>query len=452
MKILFVSKESNGGDMALRLVLEGNQVKLHIMEKDLHNLDGLIEKETNWRAGVGWSDLVVFDDTGMDEYTKYVLRSGKPAFGMGHSPKDFKIHGASFQGHQFAGELEKNRNMSQEVMSELGIGEEIESLCFTDIPQAIEHLRKHKVPHVIKPELHGSGSEKTYVGKLPNNEDAIGWLETLPTRPGGGKVKKIEVEERKEGVEVACSSWFNGCEFVGPVNINFEHKLVAASEDGKGVGFNTGEMGTAMFYDDRPAKENKLYTETLAKMGKWLSQFDYRGQMDINCIVNEDGVWPLEFTPRLGYPSSYIEDELQVAPWGELFKALGSGKSIDNKVSYDWAMGVVLVGEGYPFWDEGHKRMDQMPVLGLNDKNIEHLHPYDVRYDEKSKRMVATGCYPLTATAKAKTIEECKRKVYEDVIPQVYFPGMFYRHDIGQRVKDNLGKLKEYGYDMGRTE
>lgn len=438
--------------MSLRLALEGNQVKLHIVEKELHNLDGLIEKERNWRSGVNWADLVVFDDTGLDEYTSYVLKSGKPAFGMGHAKEKFKVHGASFEGHAFAGELEKNRNMSQEVMSELGIGEEIESLNFSDIAQAVAHLKQHKVPHVIKPELHGSGSEKTYVGKLQNNEDAIGWLETLPTRPGGGKVKKIEIEERKEGVEVACSSWFNGTEFIGPVNINWEHKLICASKDGKGCGFNTGEMGTLMFYDERPAKENKLYTETLAKMGKWLSQFDYRGQMDINCIVNEDGIWPLEFTPRLGYPSSYIEDELQITPWGELFKALASGKKIDNKVSYDWAMGVVLVGEGYPFWDEGHKRMDQMPILGLTEKNIEHLHPYDVRYDEKTKRMLATGCYPITATSKAKTVDEVRKLVYEDIIPQVYFPGLYYRHDIGQNVKDNLAQLKDWGYDMGRSE
>lgn len=452
MKILFISKESNGGDMALRLALEGNHVKFYIFEKDLHNLDGLIEKETNWRSGVNWCDYVVFDDTGLDEHTAYVLKSGKPAFGMARSPKSFKIHGASFEGHKFAGDLEKNRNMSQEVMSELGIGEEIESLCFTDIPQAIAHLKQHKVPHVIKPELHGSGSEKTYVGKIQNNEDAIGWLETLPTRPGGGKVKKIEVEERKEGVEVAASCWFNGSEFIGPVNINFEHKLICSSKDGKGVGFNTGEMGTLMFYDERPMAENRLFKETLAKMPKWLKQFDYRGQLDINCIVNEDGVWPLEFTPRLGYPSSYIEDELQITPWGELFKALASGKKIDNKVSFDWAMGVVLVGEGYPFWDEGHKRMDQMPILGLNEKNIEHLHPYDVRYDEKSKRMLCTGCYPVTATGKAKTIAGVQKMVYENVIPQVYFPGQFYRHDIGQNVKENLATLKEHGYDMGRNE
>lgn len=452
MKILFISKESNGGDMALRLALEGNKVKLHIVEKGMKNLDGLIEKETNWRSGVNWSDLVVFDDTGLDEYTAYVLKTGKPAFGMGHSKEKFKIHGASFEGHAFAGNLEKNRNMSQEVMSELGIGEEIESLCFTDIAQAVAHLKQHKVPHVIKPELHGSGSEKTYVGRLDNNEDAIGWLETLPTRPGGGKVKKIEVEERKEGVEVACSAWFNGSDWVGPVNVNWEHKLVCASKDGKGLGFNTGEMGTLMFYDERPAKENKLFQETLDKMGKWLSRFNYRGQMDINCIVNEDGVWPLEFTPRLGYPSSYIEDELQITPWGELFKAIASGKDIKNKVSYDWAMGVVGVGPGYPWWQEGHKQMDQMPIIGLNEENIEHVHPYDVRYDEKEKRMLCTGCYPVTFTGKGKTIKEVQSMVYNDIIPQVYFPGMFYRHDIGDNVKDNLGKLKGWGYDFDREE
>lgn len=446
MKILFISKESNGGDMALRLSLEGNEVKLHIADKKLRNLDGLIEKEPNWKAGVHWADLVVFDDTGMDEYTGFVAKSKKPAFGMAHSPKRFKIHGESFDGHRFAGELEKNRNMSQEVMSELGIGEEIESLSFSSIPDAIKHLKEHKVAHVIKPELHGSGSEKTYVGHLDDNEDAIGWLETLPKRPGGGKVKSIEIEERKNGVEVACSIWFNGKDFIGPVNINFEHKKLCSGD----IGFNTGEMGTLMFYDKRDYSKIKLFNETLNKMGDWLAQFDYRGQMDINCIVDKDGIWTLEFTPRLGYPSSYIEDELQITKWGELFYAIGSGKSISNSVSSDWGMGVVLVGEGYPFWDEGHKRMDGMPILGLTEKNIEHLHPYDVAYD--GKRFFATGCYPVTATSRGGTIKEAQDKVYGEVIPSVYFPGMYYRDDIGDSVHGRLRDLSKWGFDFSKTE
>lgn len=442
MKILFVSKESGAGDLALRLEMEGNKVKYHVTEKDESgNLEGLIEKEKNWRAGVGWCDYAVLDDTGMDDISSFLLKAKKPAFGVAR--KDSIFSGKSIVASNLATSLEKDRSFSHEIMEKLKIGEKIESEQFSDIGQAIEHLKKHKVPHVIKPEVQGSGSEKTYVGHFDDNSDAIGWLETLPERPNAGKIKKIEVEERKKGVEVAASAWFNGKDFIGPPNINFEHKRIATGE----LGFNTGEMGTGMFYGD---ESNKLAKETVYKMGSFLRDFDYRGQIDVNCIVNEEGVWPLEFTPRLGYPSSYIEQEIHESPWGDFLHAIAAGEKTDFKFSTDWAIGVLLVGEGYPFWDEGCERSGNHLVQGLTPDNIDHLHLYHVKHEKD--RFMTSGCLPLVATGHGKTLADAQKMVYTDIIPKVFFPGLYYRTDIGNRCKDDLKKLNEWGYPMGRDE
>lgn len=442
MKILFLSKESGAGDLALRLEMEGHQVKYHVTEKDEEtNLDGLIEKEKNWRAGVGWCDYAVLDDTGMDEISAFLLRAKKPAFGVAR--KDGSFGGKDIPASKFATTLEKDRSFSHEIMEKLKIGSPIESLQFSDTAQAIEHLKKHQVPHVIKPETQGSGSEKTYVGHFDDNSDAIGWLETLPERPNAGKISKIEVEERIKGVEVAASTWFNGKDFIGPPNINFEHKRIATGE----LGFNTGEMGTAMFYGQ---DTNRLAKETVYKMASFLRDFDYRGQIDVNCMVNEEGVFPLEFTPRLGYPSSYIEQEIHDSPWGEFLHAISNGKKTDAKFSKDWALGVLLVGEGYPFYDEGYERSGRLLVQGLTPENIEHFHLYNVDY--KKDRFMTTGCLPIVATGRGKTILDAQNMVYKDVIPQVFFPGVYYRTDIGNRCKEDLKRLKEWGYDLGKTE
>lgn len=442
MNIIFISKESGAGDLALRLEMEGNKVKYHVIEKDdSSNLDGLIEKEKNYRAGVGWCDYAVLDDTGMDDIAKFILKAGKPAFGIAR--KDGAFGSRHIESSAFATVLEKDRSFSHEIMEKLKIGSPIESEQFSDISQAIAHLKKHKVPHVIKPEVQGSGSEKTYVGNYDDNSDAIGWLETLPNRPNAGKIKTIEIEERKKGVEVAAAAWFNGKDFIGPPNINFEHKRVATGE----LGFNTGEMGTAMFYGD---ESNKLAKETVYKMGDFLRDFDYRGQIDVNCIVNEEGVWPLEFTPRLGYPASYIEQEIHDSPWGDFLSSIANGKKTSAKFSTDWAIGVLLVGEGYPFWDEGVERSAGLLVQGLTPKNIDNFHLYHVKHEKE--RFITSGCLPLVATSRGKTIAEAQSNVYNDVIPQVFFPGIYYRTDIGARCKEDLKKLKGYGYDMGRTE
>ena len=423
--------------------MEGHTVKYHVVEKDeASNLDGLIEKEKNWRAGVGWCDYAVLDDTGMDDISSFILKAKKPAFGTAY--RDGKFGSKSIDAPKFATTLEKDRSFSHEIMEKLKIGKPIESLQFSDISEAIHHLKQHKVPHVIKPEIQGSGSEKTYVGNYDDNSDAIGWLETLPERPNAGKIAKIEIEERKKGVEVAASTWFNGKDFIGPPNINMEHKRVATGE----IGFNTGEMGTAMFYGD---ESNRIAKETVYKMADFLRSFDFRGQIDVNTITNEEGIFPLEFTPRLGYPSSYIEQEVHDSPWGELLYDIATGKKSKAKFSTDWAIGVLLVGEGYPFYDtEGHDRSDGHLLQGLTPKNIEHLHLYNVAH--KKERFMTTGCLPLVATGRGKTLSEAQKMVYQDVIPQVFFPGVFYRIDIGNRCVEDLKKLKEWGYDCGRIE
>lgn len=441
MKILLISKEGDGVDSALRLTREGHDVRVYVEDpKAKEQLDGLVTKVPDWRAHRK-VDLVVFDDSGIEGINREVQRWGVPAFGMGHANKDFKYKGTSFHGSMVQEALESQRTFAQGLMKDLGCGNPIESLQFHDVEDAIEHLKEHPVAHVIKPEVHGSGSEKTYVGELEDGRDAIGWLETLHLRPNAGKIKSIEVEERVRGVEVAVSGWFNGKRFVGALNINFEHKKLAHGD----LGFNTGEMGTLMFYDPRPYSEVKLFQETLAKVEEFLAAVDYRGQLDINCIVNEAGVWPLEFTPRLGYPSSYIEDELQLTPLGEMLYNLGSGSDARPQFHLDrWAMGVVLVGEGYPFWDEGKKRSGGMPIIGLGPDNLDHLHLCEAHL--KEDRVLCTGCYPLIATGTGEDVFATQRFVYDTVIPQVFFPGMYYRKDIGDRVPEKLEKLTAWGY------
>lgn len=451
MNILFVSKESGAGDLALRLELEGHKVKYHIVEKDeSSNLDGLIEKEKNWRAGVGWCDYAVLDDTGMDDISSFILKAKKPAFGTAY--RDGKFGNKSIDSSKFATTLEKDRSFSHEIMEKLKIGSPIESLQFSDTSQAIEHLKKHKVPHVIKPEIQGSGSEKTYVGHFWDNSDAIGWLETLPMRPGAGKIKKIEVEERIVGVEVAAAGWFNGKDFVGPPNINWEHKKNAAGN----VGFNTGEAGTFMMYDE---KDNRLANETVYRMRDFLRSFDFRGQVDVNCVVNAEGAFPLEFTPRLGYPASYIEQELH-PEWGKFLECLANGKDYKEKFSSDWAAGVLLVGEGYPFFEEGHHRSDGHLIQNLSKENIEHFHIYNAKFEKE--KFMTTGCLPLIVTGHGKTVAETKKAVY-DLMPtpdtqepnskEVYFPGAHpARPDVGDKVVEHLKQLKDWGYDMHREK
>ena len=65
-------------------------------------------------------------------------------------------------------------------------------------------------------------------------------------------------------MEVAVGAFFNGSEFVYPINVNFEHKKLFPGN----LGPATGEMGTSMFW----SRPNKIFNLTLKKMEEILKK------------------------------------------------------------------------------------------------------------------------------------------------------------------------------------
>jgi len=92
--------------------------------------------------------------------------------------------------------------------------------------------------------------------------------------------------------------------------MNIEHKDLCNG----GLGPKTYEMGTLMWFDDD--EKNKLFKETLGKLKEYLCHIHFHGDVDINCIVNEKGVFPLELTMRFGFPALQLQCALSQSPWG----------------------------------------------------------------------------------------------------------------------------------------
>src|SRR6185503_15401784 len=154
-------------------------------------------------------------------------------------------------------------------------------------------------------------------------------------RAWSDKIKEFQLQRRIVGVEVAVSAFFNGKEFLTPVCVNFEHKKLFPGD----IGPATGEMGTTMFWSE----PNRLFNATLKKMERKLAEARYAGSIDINCMVNANGIYPLEFTARFGFPAIMIQQEGLLTPIGELLHKLADGTLNRLRARSGFQVGVCIV-------------------------------------------------------------------------------------------------------------
>jgi phosphoribosylamine---glycine ligase len=428
VKILWISLYGESASLAFRAKLEGNNVRLYIKEpsyrKDIY--EGLIDKLDDWKLSVSWCDFIVFDSNPLYDIWEQVHKI-KPCYG----------------GSTFGETLEHDRELSHQIMKKLDINSP-ESETYDKITQVYKHLKAHKVPHAVKPFGPQVQSEHIIIGQYSDNSDSIGLLERFEEEkiPFEG----IEVEEKINGIEVGYSCWFNGKDWVWPVNVNFQHKPFCSGDYGNGIGFLTGEMGTALKYTED--QENIYFKDTLDKIKPLLKANDYRGQMDLGLIVDQEGKpWALEFTPRNGTPSQFIEYQVQKMDIAELYNGLAKGTIRQNDVSLDWAVGVVVVTPGFPDAKTVKKKSAGTPIFGISKDNSSHIHLYEAM--KKDNKLVTTQGigYPMCVVNSGTELKETIQGVYSilDKRDGVYVPNSWYRDDIGQRVLDQMPMINQLG-------
>jgi phosphoribosylamine--glycine ligase len=408
------------GDMYLRLAAAGHEVRVYVDDRDAHDImDGMIHRVARWQDHVAW-----VREAGLDGVIVFETA------GHGKLQDDLRAAGLNVVGNSAYGtRLEEDRPFAQAVLAALG-------LCtapmreFHDFDAAIAYVRERPARYVFKMNGGGFASFRNYVGETDDGDDVVALLEVqkarwkaIPERPN------FVLMDHVRGVEVGVGAYFNGEAFLTPACLDWEHKRFFNGD----LGELTGEMGTLVTYEGAAP----FMDATLGRMAPALKAGGYVGYVNLNTIVNDDGVWPLEFTTRFGYPGYAILDALhpEGGGWGEILRLMVTRERLDFAVRPGYAVGVVLTVPPFPYpyqYDQLSKGAPIAFARGMTDEERARLHFAEVAL--RDGRLVTSGSvgYVMVATGAGATVPDAQRAAY-DLARKVQVPNVRYRTDIGDR-------------------
>ncbi len=421
-KFLFVSWDGLIGDIAWQLVKEGHEAKYYIREEEEKEVaDGFVQKVNDWKAEADWADVIVFDDVlGQGTEAKKLRDQGK--FVIGGTP--------------YTDRLEDDRAFGQEEMKKKGIPI-IPYRDFTSFDDAINFVKENPGQYVIKPSGEAQNIKKLlFVGEEEDGKDVIQVLSDYK-KALSKKIPVFQIQKKVSGVEVAVGAFFNGKEFIYPINVNFEHKKLFPGN----IGPSTGEMGTSMFWSG----PNKIFNNTLKKMEAKLAEEGYVGYIDLNCIVNNHGIYPLEWTARFGYPTICIQQEGMIAPIGEFLYELAHGNKPKLRVKSGFQIGVRIVVPPFPFKDKKTFELQSKDSVVFFKKQTEGVHIEDVKKVNGEWLITGVAGVALIVCGCGQTMKQAQNQVYSR-IKNILIPHMYYRKDIGDRWYEDSDKLHNWGY------
>ncbi|MDD2898756.1 MAG: hypothetical protein PHI31_08585 [Desulfuromonadaceae bacterium] len=435
MKVLFISKDFSGANLCLRLLREGNDIRAFV-EDPLYNqvLDGLVEKVSldEGLLWIGTEDLIVVD-----------------AIGFGPLQDRLRGEGYSVVGGSAGGDrLENDRPYCQQIFKNHGI-KTVPIHQFANRSDVISFVRNNPGRWVMK---QNGESDKSfcYVGKLSDGSDVLDLLEYY-RRKNSFEDTHFILQQHIDGVEIGVGRYFNGNTWIGPVEMNVEHKNLFSG----GLGPKTCEMGTLMWYD--PDEENRLFQEVLAPLTPYLRQINFRGDFDINCIVNEQGAFPLEATCRFGYPAVQLQSVLHRSSWTRFLCAIARGESFDLEWHEGFGVVILIALPPFPFYQSVDRERPLPRGLKIHFReepdaeDLRHFHWEEVtaEKDEHGRETYYTCSdigYLMHVSGVGASVEDARRDAYRRA-GHIVVPKMFYRNDIGVKfLERDRGLLKEWGY------
>lgn len=425
MRVLLISDDLSALDLCRRLKEEGHDVRMHCPDPDLKTCyRGIVPRVRSAETGIAWvgkGGLILFDNTGHGEWQDELRRDG------------YAVVGGSAGGDR----LEDDRAYAARVMAAAGIAV-LPEQTFTDSAAASTFVETRPGPWVVKPLGH-AGKALNYVGQLENGADVVAWLGRH-----GRSIGAVQLQRRCDGIEIGVARYFNGRDWLGPVELNVEHKDLCTGN----LGPKTWEMGTLMWF---AGADQPLYRATLEKLAPHLREIGFRGDIDINCIVNAEGVFPLEITARFGFPALQLQTAMTAHRWGDFLLALACGEEAPFIPRARFGIIVLVAVPPFPYRGRFDHSVRNTPLLFRTPPRPEewaHLHLEEVWHDRRSGeyRLATDSGFALHVSGIGTTVQAARAAAHA-LIDRIVLPHRFYRTDIGERfAREDAARLKGWGW------
>ena len=431
MRILGVGEYCDLGDMYHRLAEAGHEIRVYIADANAGDVfGGMLDVIPNWQAELDWvrdageSGAVLFESA-----TNGAVQDALRA-------KGYQVIGGSALGDR----LEADRAYGQQVLRDLGLSI-VRSTPFDDFTTAIEFVKASPGRYVFKSNGADTLRSRNYVGEMQSGADMIALLGLHRAQWAESTRPDFVLMDYIDGVEVGVGAYFNGSVFLHPACLDWEHKRFFPGD----LGELTGEMGTIVTY--RGAE--RVFELTLARMERRLAASGYCGYINLNLIANEEGLWPLEFTSRFGYPGFAICDALHEESWDSIFAAMLRRDRAEFATRAGYAAGVVLTVPPFPY-RHGYAELSKGSPISFRETmtraDHEHLHFAEVAL--RDGQLVTSGMigYVGVATGTGETVQAAQAAA-NALAQKVVVPNVRYRTDIGARlIEHDLARLRRLGY------
>lgn len=423
MKILIVG--SGGREHALGEKIKANDRKLYFAPGN----SGTSEIGEN--IDIGATDIEKLVEFAKKEEIDYTIVGPEDPLCMGlvdrFQENDLKVFGVNKKASKF----ESSKAYCKKFLEKYGIKTPAYLRCEDkdEILAYGEKLINEKGKLVLKRDGLAAGKGVFIIDKISEFKEKVDEILSID--------KFVIIEEFVDGFEMSLLVLTDSSTII-PLPTAKDHKKIYDRE----IGPNTGGMGTYAPNVEAEAFKEKISEEILPKIleGFKKENIDYRGVLFIGFMINESGIYVLEFNVRFGDPETQVVLELIDNDVLDLLMKT-STKNLDQvklKINDKKAVSLVLASEGYPLSYEVSKEIKFED--GINSKII-----HAGTKKEEGKILTASGRV-LNVVSVSHSFDEAIAKVYEDA-EKIHFDGKYYRKDIGPSVKRVYVKKKD-AYDF----